>query len=130
MVIMLENILFNEIPVRNLKKAIDWYKEVLRLEFVWESEEEKLAQLNLPSGQMLFLVETADETKANFTVNGKQHNVIGFQTKEIEKLYAHLQQQHVKVEAIEDDGVGNQFLHFYDPDGNLFNVQCDKGMAI
>lgn len=121
---MLEGILYNEIPVKNIKESIEWFKQVLDLEFVWYSPEEQLAQLNLPSGQMLFLVETTDETHANFTVNGKQHNVIGFHTKNIEKLFAHLVEHDVQVEEIVKDGE-NQFFNFYDLNGNMFNVQCD-----
>lgn len=122
---MIEKIMYNEIPVKNMEQSISWYKEILGFKFIWHSEEEKLAQLNLPSGQMLFLVETADDTNANFTVNGRVHNVIGFQCSDIEQLHAHLLQHNVKVDDIVDDGMGNKFLHFYDVDGNMFNVQCD-----
>lgn len=123
---MIEKILYNEIPVKNMSRSIHWFKEILGLTFVWYSEEENLAQLNLPSGQMLFLVETADETTANFTVNGRAHNVIGFQCSNIEQLFTHLKAHQVQVEEIEDDGAGNLFLNFYDLDGNMFNVQCDR----
>lgn len=122
---MLEKILYNEIPVKNIESSIKWFQEVLGLKFIWHSKEESLAQLNLPSGQMIFLVQTSDETSANFTVDGKQHNVIGFQTHNIEELYNHLTQHNVKVNHIVDDGQGNKFLDFFDIDGNMFNVQCD-----
>ncbi|PAD76468.1 VOC family protein [Paenibacillus campinasensis] len=122
---MLEQILYNEIPVRHIEKSAAWFQEVLGLKLAWHMPEEALAQLNLPSGQMLFLVETADDTQANFTKNGETHNVIGFQTRDIEKLYTHLKEHNVTVESIVDDGVGNKFLNFFDPDGNKFNVQCD-----
>lgn len=86
MIFVLESILFNEIPVKDIQKSISWYKDVLGLRYIWYSEEEKLAQLNLLSGHMLFLNETSDHTTANFTINGKIHSVIGFQTKNIEYL--------------------------------------------
>ncbi|GIN63919.1 hypothetical protein J27TS8_39120 [Robertmurraya siralis] len=34
---MLEKILFNEIPVRNMETSISWYKEVLGLQLIWYS---------------------------------------------------------------------------------------------
>jgi catechol-2,3-dioxygenase len=77
---MLERILFNEIPVKDIQKLISWYKDILGFQFVWYSEKENLAQMNLPSGPMLFLNETRDNTTANFTKNGEIHNVLGFQT--------------------------------------------------
>lgn len=123
---MINQILFNEIPIKNIEKSIEWYKNMLNLTFIWHSKEEKLAQLNLPSGQMLFLVETKDDTTATFTVNGEKHQVIGFHTTRIEELYKHLVDNEVKVEPIIDDGAGNKFLHFYDLNGNKFNVQCDN----
>ncbi|GAA0359686.1 VOC family protein [Bacillus horti] len=122
---MLQKILYNEIPVKDMNKSIEWYKEILGLEFIFYSKEENLAQFNLQSGQMLFLVETTDETNANFTVQGKPHNVIGFQTENIEQLHNDLVRKGVQVEDIENDGGGNKFLNFYDLNGNIFNVQCD-----
>lgn len=124
--VMIKRILYNEIPVKDIHKSIAWFQEVLGLEFIWHSEEAGLAQLNLPSGQMMFLNQTDDDTKANFTVNGKQHNVIGFQTDDMEKLYNHLKLHDVVTEPVVDDGEGNLFLHFFDMDGNMFNVQCDR----
>lgn len=122
---MLNCILYNEIPVSSIEESIKWYQDVLGLKFEWHIKEEQLAQLNLPSGQMLFLVETNDKTTANFTKGGKPHNVVGFQTTDIKKLYNHLKQHNVTVEEIVDDGMGNMFLNFFDQDGNMFNVQCD-----
>ena len=123
---MIERILYNEIPVRDIPKSIEWFTEVLGLELIWHSEEAGMAQLNLPSGQMIFLNKTDDDTQANFTVNGKQHNVIGFQTADMEKLYNHLKLHHVATEPVVDDGEGNLFVNFFEIDGNLFNVQCDR----
>ncbi|PAD91428.1 VOC family protein [Shouchella clausii] len=123
---MLEQILYCHVPVSHLESAIKWYKEILHLEFVWHSEEERQAQLNFPSGQMLFLVESTHQTTATFKVNNQTHPVIAFQCKHIEALANHLKRNAVKVEDILDDGLGNLFLDFYDPDGNKFNVQCDK----
>jgi len=121
---MIEQILYNQIPVKNIPNAVKWYTEVLSFEFIWHSEEEKMAQLNLPSGQILFLLETDEQANINFTQHGVKHGVTGFHTKEIEKLYRQLRARNVKVTEITDDGE-NQFLDFFDPDGNMFNVQCD-----
>jgi catechol 2,3-dioxygenase-like lactoylglutathione lyase family enzyme len=108
-----------------MDRAIRWYTDVLGMEFIWHSEDEDLAQMNLPSGQMVFLRETSHDTTATFSYNYKPHGVIGFQTDDIYKLYGHLKKHDVQVEEIHEDGEGNAFLDFYDLDGNLFNVQCD-----
>lgn len=121
---MLDRILFNEIPVKDMQKAISWYKTVLGLQLIGCSEQQ--AQMNLPSGPMLFLNETRNDTTATFVNNGETHNVIGFQTSNIDKLYEHLKQNQVQVEEIIDDGDGFRFLHFFDLDGNRFCVQCDN----
>ncbi|WP_341604299.1 VOC family protein [Shouchella clausii] len=79
---------------------------------------------------MLFLVESTHQTTATFKVNNQTHPVIAFQCKHIEALANHLKRNAVKVENNMDDGLGNLFLDFYDPDGNKFNVQCDKVMNV
>ncbi len=121
---MINQILYNQIPVKNIPNAVKWYTEVLGFEFIWHRKEEKLAQVNLPSGQMLFLLETDGQANINFTQHGVKHGITGFHTKEIEKLYRQLKIQNVKVTEITGDGE-NKFLDFFDPDGNMFNVQCD-----
>lgn len=55
---MLEQLFYCHVPMSHLENAIKWYKEILH------SEEERKAQLNFPSGQMLFLVESTHQ--ANF----------------------------------------------------------------
>ncbi|MBS4201050.1 VOC family protein [Bacillus sp. FJAT-49732] len=123
---MIENILYNTVPVKDIPKSIKWYTDVLGFQFIWHSEEEKLAQVNLPSGQMLFLSETNDHTNANFTKNGVPKSVVGFQAKQIEQLYEHLKVHGVQVEEIVHDEIGGyKFLDFFDPDGNMLNVECD-----
>ncbi|MFD2133995.1 VOC family protein [Pseudogracilibacillus auburnensis] len=121
---MIREILYEQIPVKNISDAVPWYTEVLGFTFIWHNEDEQLAQLNLPSGQMLFLFETTDQTNTNFSQNGTLHGAVGFHTKNIEELYHHLKAFEVNVTDINNDGE-NKFLNFYDPDGNLFNVQCD-----
>ncbi|MCJ8009319.1 VOC family protein [Lederbergia wuyishanensis] len=123
---MIEKILYNTVPVKDISKSIKWYTEVLGFQFVWHSEEEKLAQVNLPSGQMLFLSEINDDTNANFTKNGVIRSVVGFQAKNIEQFYDHLKAHGVRVEKIVHDEIGGfKFLDFFDPNGNMFNVECD-----
>ncbi|MCG7343497.1 VOC family protein [Sporosarcina sp. ACRSL] len=122
---MVDRILYVAIPVKNIPHSMNWYSEILKFHKVWHSEEEKLAQVNLPSGQMLFLSETAEDTNANFLKDGVEHSVIGFQTKDIDALYKILNDNNAKVDPIVVDSEGYRFLHFYDPDGNRLTAQCD-----
>lgn len=123
---VVDRILYVEIPVKNIPFSLNWYSEVLQFQKVWHSMEEKLAQLNLPSGQMLFLSETSDNTNANFSKNGEEHSVIGFQTKDIDELYNTLKKSGATVEPLVIDPEGYRFLHFYDPDGNRLTALCDS----
>ncbi|MDO7267933.1 VOC family protein [Shouchella clausii] len=117
---MLEQLFYCHVPMSHLENAIKWYKEILH------SEEERQAQLNFPSGQMLFLVESTHQATATFKVNTQTHPVIAFQCMHIKALANHLKRNTVKVDNIMDDRLSNLFLDFYDSDGNKFNVQCDK----
>ncbi|GIO28377.1 VOC family protein [Ornithinibacillus bavariensis] len=126
---MIEQILYNQIPVKNIPRAVKWFVDVLDFQFIWHIEDEQLAQLNLPSGQMLFLIETNDSKGINFTQNDAKHGVIGFHTKDIHGLYNKLKAHKVNVTEIVYAG-DNLFLDFYDLDGNRFNVQCDANKKL
>ncbi|MBS4218539.1 VOC family protein [Bacillus sp. FJAT-49711] len=86
--------------------------------YIWHSKEEKLAQVNLPSGQMLFYRD--DDTNANFTKNGVLQSVVGFQAKNIKQFCKQLKKHNVQ-----DEEGGYKFLDFYDIDGNMCSVECD-----
>lgn len=122
---MIEQIMYVQLPVKNISRSILWYRDVLQLRFIWNMKEENLAQLNFASGQMLFLLEEKNVTPVYFEQDGQKHGVIGLQTKDIYQLYNRLTAANVHVTEIVDDRQGNLFLDFTDIDGNWFNVQCD-----
>ncbi|MFD1205591.1 MULTISPECIES: VOC family protein [Sporosarcina] len=122
---MIEQIMYVQIPVKNIRRSVAWYRDVLELQFIWHMKNEKLAQLNFSSGQMLFLLESKDASPIQFEQNGREHGVIGLQTIDIYQLYERLKSYGIQVTEIDDDGQGNLFLDFTDIDGNRFNVQCD-----
>ncbi|MBB4824652.1 hypothetical protein HNO89_001876 [Sporosarcina luteola] len=68
-----------------------WYPEVLHFQFICHNEEEKLAQMNLPFGQMMFLLEPKDGTAANYTKDGLTQSIVGFHTKNMEAFHEAIQ---------------------------------------
>lgn len=127
---LINRILYNEIPVRNLTESIRWYQEYLGFSLVWQMPEDGQAQLGLPDGPLLFLVEAPAGAYAHFRRGEGDYAIVGFHAPDIDRLYRHLQARDVPVEpAIRDDGAGNRFFWFYDLNGNRFEVQGDAAPA-
>lgn len=109
-----------QIPVPSLDAAIDWYGK--HLGFVLTGKRDGAhAFLNLPSGPMLMLWETADATSANFTVKGETFPVLLYQTHDIHQLHEKLSELGVEITFFRDEGFG-WVLKFYDPFGNMWGV--------
>ena len=117
---MLERVEHMQIPVRNVKEAVQWYTHHLgfRLE---ELTEGRHAFLTLHSGPMLMLWETPEETHANFTVRGETMPVLLYRTSDIHTLYDKLHAAGTRIAFYKDEGFG-RVLKFYDPNGNLWGV--------
>ena len=116
----IEQVHYVRIPVRDLKLSAQWYRDVLGLQLLNNTEE--LAILKVGEGPfLLILVPTDDETFAHFTINNKQEFSIGFTSRELYKFHQHLIDHQVKVEDIKEDH-GHFFFHFYDPNGNKLQV--------
>jgi catechol 2,3-dioxygenase-like lactoylglutathione lyase family enzyme len=95
-----------EVPVGDLRRAIEWYGAALGLRCTWSNEQHALLSSAGDSGESasgvrLLLVQTDDETRLGFSnsSNGLRHSVIDFRTTDLEGLHAHLRGQ----EAIVDD---------------------------
>lgn len=81
-------------------------------------------ELSLFKGNRPFLVlmESDNETRAVFEVNGRKRWVITFYTDDIESLHKRLSAAGVSVRNISDEGSNGKFFVFEDLDGNLFDV--------
>lgn len=117
----------NYIPVSNLKEAAVWYEECLQLNRVKPSGE----IMELGNGDWLFLIETKEQTTANFMTDawegkeGYEMFSLTFQVENCQAFHDHLVNNGVQVEAISDRGVCGLQFTFKDIDGNKFNVWQD-----
>ncbi|WP_341356733.1 VOC family protein [Rossellomorea sp. y25] len=116
----IEQVHYIRIPVKDLERSAQWYRDVLGLQLVNLTEE--LAVIKVNEGPfLLILIPTEDETFAHFTINHEQEFSIGFTSPELSKFHQHLMGNRVKVDDIKEEN-GHAFFHFYDPDGNKFQA--------
>lgn len=116
----IEQVHYIRIPVKDLELSAQWYRDVLGLQLLNNTEE--LAILKVNEGPfLLILVPTEDETFAHFTIDNVQEFSIGFTSPELSKFHQHLIDNQVKVEDIKEDN-GHAFFHFYDLNGNKLQV--------
>ncbi|MBB6671059.1 VOC family protein [Cohnella nanjingensis] len=118
---MLQRLEHMQIPVRNLDRAIGWYRERLGFRQNGGGEGQGIAFLTLPEGPMLMLWETADEGRAHFTVNGVDFPVLLYRTDRIHELHRTLTEQGTSIQCYQNEEFG-WVLKFYDPDGNLWGA--------
>src|SRR5699024_1613955 len=110
------------IPVTNIEKSIDWYKENIGVKNIdsWEDG----AGFYLPtSSTQLALVKVESPQPTEFTTKGNQKNCYyNFVVDDIETAHQHLNNNGVATTEIEDDFGGMKFFDFFDLDGNPFSV--------
>ncbi|QGQ96098.1 VOC family protein [Paenibacillus psychroresistens] len=116
---LLEEIHFNDIPVTNLVRSMEWYQSILGFEIGFKNEE--MCILKLEKGPVLALNISDGTSRANWSNEGKTKPIVGFTTQTIEVLHSHLRSNGVTVTDIHDEGMG-WFFEFIDPDGNMFSV--------
>ena len=116
----IEQVHYIRIPVKDLALSAQWYRDVLGLQLLNNTEERAIFKVN-EGPFLLILVPTEDETFAHFTIDNKQEFSIGFTSPELSKFHKHLMDNQVKVEKIKEDN-GHRFFHFYDPNGNKLQV--------
>lgn len=115
----LKSLFHMQIPVRNVDEAIVWYTGNLGFEL--KEHYGKCAFLALPTGPLLMLWQTADETTANFTVDGNTMPVLLYATDDIHSMHDLLKNNNVQITHYQNDGFG-WVLKFYDPNGNMWGV--------
>ena len=116
----IEQVHYFRIPVKDLAMSAQWYRDVLGLQLLNNTEERAIFKVN-EGPFLLILVPTEDETFAHFTIDNKQEFSIGFTSPELLEFHQHLMDNQVKVEKIKEDN-GHRFFHFYDPNGNKLQV--------
>ncbi|MBD3921619.1 VOC family protein [Paenibacillus sp. PR3] len=113
-----------EIPVSNLKAAIEWYEGVIGVRTVGEFNESwKEAMLDFPghpAGIYLVQTDSADRLKFHNTNHGYTQSVVDFYTEDLAGFHQYLlslgvptNRQTIDVQPGEISGFG-----FFDPDGN------------
>ncbi|MFD2171640.1 sigma-70 family RNA polymerase sigma factor [Tumebacillus lipolyticus] len=113
-----------QIPVRQLDESIEWYKT--HLGFGLKEHYGKCAFLSLSTGPLLMLWQTADQTTANFTVDGNTMPVLLYATDDVHALHDHLKALGTQITHYQDDGFG-WVLKFFDPNGNMWGVIQENG---
>ncbi|MET3698426.1 catechol 2,3-dioxygenase-like lactoylglutathione lyase family enzyme [Bacillus oleivorans] len=115
------------IPVIDVEKSIEWYKDKLELEHVGTWPENTGADFYFKTErQYLTLVKVEKKQPMEFTANPKYQNpYFNFTTNDLEAYHKKLQNKGVDVTKIEDHGPIAGF-DFYDLDGNKFGVIVDK----
>ncbi|WP_158606976.1 VOC family protein [Paenibacillus ginsengarvi] len=118
---IIQEVNFIHMPVSDIDEAINWYIKYLGCKGAHKVHEE-LASVNLPSGPTLLFIKTQHEERAKFLKNGQDYSIVGFITKDIEKAFASLKENGVRVHNFRDEGEVGKFFDFYDPDGNRFTI--------
>ena len=116
---LIEEIHFNDIPVCDLQRSLDWYQKYLGFEPGFKNE--SMVVMKLPNGPVLVLNQSDSSTRAVWSNEGVTKPIIGFTTNEIEQLHRDLRESGITSTDIRDEGMG-WFFEFLDPDGNMFSV--------
>ncbi|URM34822.1 VOC family protein [Cytobacillus firmus] len=116
----IEQVHYIRIPVKDLELSAQWYKDVLGLQLLNNTDELAILKVNV-GPFLLILVPTEDETFAHFTIENEQEFSIGFTSPNLSEFHQYLIDHQVKVEDIKEDN-GHAFFHFYDPNGNKLQV--------
>jgi catechol 2,3-dioxygenase-like lactoylglutathione lyase family enzyme len=113
-------IAYNVVPVADVKKSGEWFVK----HFGFNIRNDRGTDLSLfrENRPILVLIESDNDTRAVFEINGRTRWVITFFTDDIESLHMKLSSEGVTVRNISDEGIYGKFFVFMDLDGNLFDV--------
>ncbi|TMV48782.1 VOC family protein [Paenibacillus mesophilus] len=118
---IIQEVNFIHLPVSNVDEAVNWYVKHLGCKGAHKVHD-GLASVNLPSGPTLLFIQTQHEERAKFLNRGRDYSIAGFITKDIEKAFASLKENGVRVLNYRDEGDVGKFFDFYDLDGNMFTI--------
>ncbi|GFN32311.1 VOC family protein [Paenibacillus xylaniclasticus] len=100
------------LPVRDLRKAIDWYTEVFGFEVRWENQ--RFAGLNVGNNVGFHLVEVKD-----YIVN-QNYCPFNFAARDLDAVRAKLEESGVRMTGYRE-GEPKRF-DFFDLDGNILTI--------
>jgi predicted enzyme related to lactoylglutathione lyase len=111
------------IPVKNVERAVTWYREMFGLDFCFpfqEGDDEALLNLN---GMGFGLYRSSEVLKMDFTnAKGERLPILTFQVDNIHELHAEMANKGANVkEMVFKPGGGHNF-QFVDPDGNYLGI--------
>lgn len=120
-----------EIPVSNLKAAVEWYGKILGLKVIGEFQDSwKEAMLQFPGNPIgvptVYLVQTDSQDRLKFynTNYGYTQSIIDFYTADLAEFHRRLKalgvatnRETIELQPGETGGFG-----FFDPDGNSFGA--------
>ncbi|MFY0517727.1 VOC family protein [Lysinibacillus sp. UGB7] len=114
-----------EIPVTNLKNAINFYSEILGVKTHSLAAQSAMLTFSTKGVPTLYLVQTEENVSLSFknTNNAVVHSIIDFYTPDLKGFYNWLKEKNVEVATLNinhDSGYGG--FSFKDPDGNTFSA--------
>ncbi len=110
-------------PVIDLDKSINWYKDILGLTllYTWDGG----AGFKVCDGESLLgLIQVKDHTPAFFSTQESKMHYFNFKTLDIENSCNLLKDRGVEIADIIDAG-NIKVAYFQDPDGNLLGM-CEE----
>jgi catechol 2,3-dioxygenase-like lactoylglutathione lyase family enzyme len=105
--------------VRDMKKAVDWYKNVLGLHPSMESE----GWTEIPIQNHSICLHPYDASKKDLAAGYVIINVSN-----IKNVAAELKKQGVRIDEIKEVCPGNYSVNLYDPDGNVVSLYQEQAM--
>jgi len=111
------------LPSTNISRSVEWYKNVLGFQVIWE--EEYAANLKLKHGPLLFIKKTSLKQPIQFETEEEISPVISFKTSNLDLLHDKLKFDYEVSDITQHgEGVNGPYKDFYitDPDGNLIEV--------
>ncbi|WP_342774734.1 sigma-70 family RNA polymerase sigma factor [Paenibacillus dokdonensis] len=115
----LKSLFHMQIPVKDMEESIAWYNQ--NLGFALRENYGKCAFLELPTGPLLMLWQTADDTSANFTVDGATMPVLLYATDDVHAMHDSLAKSGAVITHYKNEDFG-WVLKFVDPNGNMWGV--------
>ncbi|MFD1609102.1 VOC family protein [Oceanobacillus luteolus] len=111
------------IPVNNIERSTEWYKNKLGAEVSYQDEDKGIINL---ANQSIFLVKSDEHQSSNFIdIYGEERFSITFEVDGLDALktiHKDFIDKGVKVGEIENRGHSGRNFVFYDIDGNKFDV--------